>query len=177
MESQVVENKINIDKVTQITKKVNVTAVSVALLLLALGVVAMSVGFFQEQLNSWVHNVLIFTGIILVIWAIIWILLKHKKYVYTSTGSTVKTCNYYIQREQMEAFKMLLAHAGFSLAKPILFQENGNVCIKVLKSNDARFAAAQMFEYVSFSFLAATQVYCYTDVQASDFIAFLDKSE
>ena len=175
MESQVVENRINIDKITQVTKKVNVKALMMALLLLALGVAVMSVGLFREEINSWTNNILIFAGIILILWALILIFLKHKKYVYTATGSAVKSCDYYMQREQMETLKMLLSHAGFSLAKPIHFLENGNVCVKVLKSDDARFAAVQVFEYASFSFLAATQLYCYTDVQASDFIAFLER--
>jgi len=175
MELQIVENKINIDKITQITKKVNIAAILMVLLLLALGGVAMSVGFFQEQLNPWVDNMLIFMGVILVIWAVILFFLKNKKYVYKETGSAVKPSEYFVQREQMENVKMILSHAGFSLAKPVHFLENGNVCIKVLKSDDARFAAVQVFEYVSFSFLAATQLYCYTDVQAGDFIAFLER--
>jgi hypothetical protein len=175
MESQIVENKININKITQITKKINIQIGLITCLILLLGIVAMSVGFFQEHLSSLDCNMLIFTGIILLIWAITWFLLKNKKYVYTQTGSTVKVHDYYIQREQMEPLKILLSHAAFSLAKPVHFQENGNVCLKVLMSDDKRFAAIQMFEYVSFSFQSATPVYTYTDVQASDFIAFLDK--
>jgi len=175
MDSQTVENKENIKEITQIVKKVNIAVVGITLALFLFGAVAMYIGFFRNELNTWTDNILIFTGTVLIIWAITWFLLKFKKTVYAETGSAVKSCDYYIQREQMETLKMLLSHTGFSLAKPIQFQENGNVCVKVFKSNDMRFAAVQMFEYVSFSFQVATQVYTYTDVQAHDFIAFLDK--
>jgi uncharacterized membrane protein len=175
MESQIVENKINIDKITQITKKVNIKIVFITFLLLLLGVAAIGIEVFREQSNAWTDNVLIFIGIVLIIWAVVWFFLKKKKYVYSETGSTVKPYNYYILREQMETIKMLLSQAAFSLAKPIRFQENGNVCIKVFTSVDKRFAAVQIFEYASFSFQAITDVYTYTDAQASDFIAFLDK--
>jgi hypothetical protein len=112
---------------------------------------------------------------VLIIGAVTWFFLKQKKYVYSETGSTVNVSDYYIQREQMEPLKMLLSHAAFSLAKPVHFQENGNVCLKVLTSDDKRFAAIQLFEYVSFSFQSATSVYTYADVHASDFITFVEK--
>jgi hypothetical protein len=175
MESQKVENKINIDKITQITKKVNFEIVFITFLLLLLGVVAVCVGSLSEQLSTWIENMLIFTGTVWIIWAVTWFFLKNKKYVYFKTGSTMKASNYYILREQMENIKMFLSQSAFSSAKHVQFQEQGNVAIKVFISDDKRFAAVQIFEYASFSFQAITEVYTYADEQAYDFITFLEK--
>lgn len=175
MEPEVSESRINIQSLPQVTEAKNNTVIFTSLAVVAIGIIALIIGATQKSLSSGISIALIVTGVIFVIAGGIMLAAKRKQLVYEVTGSPARSNSYYFNRSQLEHMKTLLAHGGFGIGNPIEISSNGNIKMDVVLSNDKRFAAVQIFEYVPFEYLPATKPYYFNEVQATDFANFLER--
>ncbi|MDR0364880.1 MAG: hypothetical protein LBH92_07695 [Bacteroidales bacterium] len=174
MEPQVNESRINIENIEHIKSVKNTGMIATAIVLMLIGAAAMAYGFAQQGTSTF-NTVSLIVGIAILILGVILVATKSKKIVYKATGSAAKIRAYYFNRSDLEHMRTLLDHSGFSLAKPIELSSNGNIKMDVIVSNDKHFIAAQIFEYIPFEYQAATKAHVYNDVQAGDFIAYLER--
>lgn len=146
----------------EIKKTINYWAVITAFLMVDIGVGSM---FISQYI---IGATIIVVGIILLI-------VKYKSAIYEKTGSPVKTYSHFIQKDKIDQLYTSLAEKNFQDAKPVKIETDGNAKIEYIMSDDKKFVAVQLLEYIPFAYEPYTPVYNFTDEKATEFANFIDK--
>ena len=68
-------------------------------------------------------------------------------------------------------------HSSFSADSEIKSESNVNIRMDIILSEDKKFAAVQLFQFVPYNYQPITSVQYYTNESASAVVAFLSKSK
>jgi hypothetical protein len=158
---------------SQIIKKKNFLTITISILLIIAGIVTFSVSSGADKDKSSLAMALFFGAICLIATGIVLFLTKWQYNVYEKTGSPVKFQTYAFSKKEINALKDILAQGKFEGRKSISFAPNGDGHLDIIYSNDNQFVAAQIKEFIPFSFQAVTPVYYFYESVAADFINYL----
>lgn len=160
-----------------IVKRTSVSRVLFSALMLLVGILAFASTFELEDKSSTVSMALMVfgTGLFLVgIFRLFW---KSKEVVYVPTGSTTKECTLFFDLKHMDTLMNLVNSGSFSAKSDVKSDVSGNIRMDVILSEDKKFAAVQLFQFVPYNYQPITGVQYFTNDQASSVAAFLAKSK
>jgi len=104
--------------------------------------------------------------------------LSSTRYTVRATGSPVRKQTVYFNKNSLNGLLKALAVKDFKDIKPLeIMQSNSNCYIDVVTSADKKFAAAQIFEYVPFTYQPITELYTMEGAIADNFLSYLEKSK
>ncbi|MDR1763478.1 MAG: hypothetical protein LBR64_05950 [Dysgonamonadaceae bacterium] len=104
--------------------------------------------------------------------------IKSTQYVLKASGKAVEKSTYYFNKSDLNRLISLLSSKEFEGAKPLeIVDTHGNCFIEVVSSDDSRFAAVQIFEFVPFKYTPLNDLYRFEDETAEKFLAFLENSK
>ena len=160
---------INKYEIEGLERKTNVSA-------LALGIVACVVGialFIIQKMsaNTLLAYAMIFVGIVMVCYGAFQIIWQSKKWFYTPTNSVTCCHDYYYGADDFASLKQSLENKNLNGIKQMKAQCDGNVRMRVIRSKDNQFAAAQVFRYVPFEFHPESKIMVMKDADAKAFVA------
>jgi hypothetical protein len=99
---------------------------------------------------------------------------KTKCYILKETGKTVKKETIYFNKDQLQGLIKQLSEQVFSEAKPMeIAVSRGNCYMDIVFTEDNRFVAVQLFEYVPFAFQPVKELYLIKEQPASNFLSYI----
>ena len=152
-----------------IAKRTSFSGVLISSVMLVVGVIAFASTFGLEDKSSTVSMALMVLGTGLFLMGIFRLFWKSKEVVYLPTGSVAK--------EHMDSLVNIVNSGSFSADSEIKSESNGNIRMDIILSEDKKFAAVQLFQFVPYNYQPITSVQYYTNESASAVVAFLSKSK
>ncbi len=155
----------------EIAKQVNISVVAIIIILIALALGACGMAF--EDPNSSMPTFLFTTAAILFLCGVIKLLVSRKRYVYLPTKSTLKLVTLYFDVHASDELQNCLQMKRFDELSRIKREKDNGVKVEAMLSGDGQFVAAQVLEYVPYSFEAVTPVMCFYGEDAGKLSAAL----
>ena len=159
MATQAIDATIFASTHPDIAKRTSVSGLifSVAMLLLGIRMLLMVLG-----------TAFFLLGIFRLFW-------KSKEVVYIPTGSITKERSVFFDLKHMGKLKEMIEKGQLSIEEGVKSEGSGNVRLDVILSQDNKFAAVQLFQFVPYTYTPVTSVHYYTGNDAATISAFLAK--
>ena len=159
---------INKYEIEGLERKTNVPALVIGNMACVVGIVLF---FIQKMCASTIlAYILIFIGIVLVGYGAFQAVWQSKKWFYTPTNSITSCHDYYYGADDFTALKLAVESKNLNAINKIKVQSDGNVRLRVIKSKDNQFVAAQVFRYVPFEFRPESKIAVMKDAEAKEFV-------
>lgn len=145
--------------------------------MLLIGILSFASTFELEDKSSTISMALMVfgTGLFLVgIFRIFW---KSKEVVYVPTGSVAKEQSVFFDLKHMDKLKELVNFGNLSMDSGIKSETSGNLRMDIILSEDNKFAAVQLFQFIPYTYQPITTVHYFTNGEAATIAAFLAKSK
>ena len=160
-----------------IAKRTSFSGVLISSVMLVVGVIAFASTFGLEDKSSTVSMALMVLGTGLFLMGIFRLFWKSKEVVYFPTGSVAKEHSVFFDLKHMDSLVNIVNSGSFSADSEIKSESNGNIRMDIILSEDKKFAAVQLFQFVPYNYQPITSVQYYTNESASAVVAFLSKSK
>lgn len=160
-----------------IAKRTNVGSMFISLAMLAIGFIAFFSAFQMDDSSSSISMFLMVLGTALLLMGVFRIFWKSKEMVYVPTGSATKELSCFYDSKYAGELSELLKSGKFVNDNVIKSVHSGNVRLDILLSQDSKFAAVQLFQFVPYTYDPVTPVYYFVGEQASSLAAYLQKSK
>ena len=160
-----------------IAKRTSFSGVLISSIMLVVGVIAFASTFGLEDKSSTVSMALMVLGTGLFLMGIFRLFWKSKEVVYLPTSSVAKEHSVFFDLKHMDSLVNIVNSGSFSADSAIKSESNGNIRMDIILSEDKKFAAVQLFQFVPYNYQPITSVQYYTNESASAVVAFLSKSK
>ena len=100
---------------------------------------------------------------------------KSKEIVYLPTGSVAKEQSIFFDLKHLDELTDMVKSGDFSLQSTAKGGTSGNLRLDVMLSEDKKFAAVQLFQFVPYTYNPITSVRYFTNGEAASIAAFLTK--
>lgn len=160
-----------------IAKRTNIGSMFISLAMLIVGFTAFFTAFQLDDKSSSLSMLLMVSGTALLLMGIFKVFWKSKEMVYLPTGSSTKELSFYFDTRHAGDVSELLKAGLFPVDSVIKSTHSGNVRLDVLMSQDSKFAAVQLFQFVPYTYDPVTPVYYFIGEQASALSGYLQKSK
>lgn len=158
-----------------IAKRTSVSGVLISSLMLLLGILAFASTFGLEDKSSTISMALMVLGTGLFLMGIFRFFWKSKEVVYLPTGSVAKERTLFFDLKYVDALTNMV-NSDFSQRVDVKSEPSGNLRMDVILSEDKKFAAVQLFQFVPYQYQPITSVHYLTNGSASAFAAFVEKN-
>ena len=164
MATQTIDATIFASSHPDIVKRTSLSGVIFSGLILLVGVLAFVSTFEMEDRSSTLSMGLMVIGSGMFLIGIFRLFWKSKEVVYLPTGSVAKEQSIFFDLKYMDQLKEMLKS-----------ESSGNIRMDVILSEDKKFAAVQLFQFVPYTYNPITSVQYFTNGEASAVAAFLSK--
>ena len=171
MATQTIDATIFASSHPDIVKRTSLSGVIFSGLILLVGVLAFVSTFEMEDRSSTLSMglMVIGSGMFRLFW-------KSKEVVYLPTGSVAKEQSIFFDLKYMDQLKKMVKSGMFPVDTMLKSESSGNIRMDVILSEDKKFAAVQLFQFVPYTYQPITSVHYFTNEDASAVVAFLSKS-
>ena len=160
-----------------IAKRTSVSGLIFSGIMLLIGVLAFISTFEMEDRSSTLSMGLMVLGTGLFLIGIFRLFWKSKEVVYLPTGSIAKEQSVFFDLKYMDQLKEIVKLGTFSADTNLKGGTSGNLRMDVILSEDNKFAAIQLFQFVPYTYQPITTVHYFTNGEAATVAAFLAKSK
>ena len=158
-----------------IAKRTSVPGLVLSCILLLLGILSFVSTFELEDKSSTISMSLMVLGTGLFMVGIFRIFWKSQSIIYLPTGSVAKEKTIFFDLKYLDKLKEAVDSSTFAV-KDIKGETSGNLRMDVILSEDNKFAAVQLFQFIPYTYQPVTTVHYYTDADASAVASFVAKS-
>ena len=158
-----------------IAKRTSVSGLIFSGIMLLIGVLAFISTFEMEDRSSTLSMGLMVLGTGLFLIGIFRLFWKSKEVVYLPTGSIAKEQSVFFDLKYMDQLKEIVKLGTFSADTNLKGGTSGNLRMDIILSEDKKFAAVQLFQFVPYTYNPITSVQYFTNVEASAVADFLSK--
>lgn len=145
--------------------------------MLLLGILSFVSTLELEDQSSTISMALMVLGTGLFLWGIFRIFWRSKLVIYAPTGSIVKEGSLFFNLKYLDGLKEAINTGNFSPNSEMRSESSGNLRMDIIISEDHKFVAVQLFQFIPYTYQAVTPVRYFTDGEASAIAAFLAKSK
>ncbi|MBQ8672456.1 MAG: hypothetical protein IJ511_00135 [Bacteroides sp.] len=156
-----------------IVRRFSMSSFLLSLMMLLAGAFMFLSLFEVHDKSSSISMAVMILGTALVLLAVYRMFWKSYETVYRPTGSVTKECNLYFDLKHLPRLTDMLTAEDLDVDTTMRSDASGNVRLNVLISQDNRFAAVQLFQFVPYTYVAVTPVKYYTGNEAAALSAFL----
>ena len=177
MATQTIDATIFASSHPDIAKRTSISGIVFSCIMLLKGILSFASTFELEDKSSTISMALMVfgTGLFLVgIFRIFW---KSKEVVYVPTGSVAKEQSVFFDLKHMDKLKELVNFGNLSMDSGIKSETSGNLRMDIILSEDNKFAAVQLFQFIPYTYQPITTVHYFTNGEAATIAAFLAKSK
>lgn len=175
MATQAIDATIFASNHPDIVKRTSVSGLIFSAAMLLLGVLVFASTFEITDRSSTLSMLLMVLGtgfFLLGIFRLCW---RSKEVVYMPTGSITKERSIFFDLKHMGKLKEMIEKGHLSVEDGIKSEGSGNVRMDVILSQDNKFAAVQLFQFVPYTYTPVTSIHYYTGNDATNVSAFLSK--
>ena len=169
MATQAIDATIFASTHPDIAKRTSVSGLIFSVAMLLLGVLVFASTFEITDRSSTLSMLLMVLGTAFFLLGIFRLFWKSKEVVYIPTGSITK------ERSVFFDLKEMIEKGQLSIEEGVKSEGSGNVRLDVILSQDNKFAAVQLFQFVPYTYTPVTSVHYYTGNDAATISAFLAK--
>ncbi|MDO4164101.1 MAG: hypothetical protein Q4D56_06905 [Bacteroides sp.] len=175
MTTQTIDATLFASAHTDIAKRTSVSKLLISLAMILAGLVVFISVFRQEDASSTVSMALMVLGTALLLFGVFRLFWKSKVLVYLPTGSTTSVSSLYFDQGQLKTLTDMVERGALNGNAGIKREASGNVRLDVMASQDGKFAAVQLFQFVPYTYTAVTSVKYFTGEGAASVADFLAK--
>jgi len=150
----------------QLDKHISVKQILLSSCITLCGVAGIISSMVMENPSSTLCMAFLTGGIILLLFALYRFFTKSQEVVYKPTGSEVRSGSLYMDTVELQNLQLMMKNNDFSKSSRLTFKEGGNGRLDYLTSKDGRFLAAQLLQFVPYTYEVISDVYYYTDDDA-----------
>ena len=165
MATQAIDATIFASTHPDIAKRTSVSGLIFSVAMLLLGILIFASTFEVTDRSSTLSMLLMVLGTAFFLLGIFRLFWKSKEVVYIPTGSITKERSVFFDLKHMGKLKEMIEKS----------EGSGNVRLDVILSQDNKFAAVQLFQFVPYTYTPVTSVHYYTGNDAATISAFLAK--
>lgn len=176
MATQMIDATIFASAHPDIAKRTSVSGLIISCIMLLAGVLAFVSTFELEDRSSTISMSLMVMGTALFLLGVFRVFWKSKQVVYLPTGSVAKEQSLFFDLKNLEKLSSMVKSGSFS-EETIKGESSGNIRMDVILSEDAKFAAVQLFQFVPYTYNPVTSVCYFTNGEASALALFLKKAK
>lgn len=158
-----------------IAKRTSVSGLIFSGIMLLIGVLAFISTFEMEDRSSTLSMGLMVLGTGLFLIGIFRLFWKSKEVVYLPTGSIAKEQSVFFDLKYMDQLKEIVKLGTFSADTNLKGGTSGNLRMDIILSEDKKFAAVQLFQFVPYTYNPITSVQYFTNGEVSAVADFLSK--
>lgn len=176
MATQTIDATIFASSHPDIVKRTSASGLILSAVMLIAGVVAFVSTFEIEDRSSTVSMALMVLGTGLFLLGVFRLFWKSKKVVYLPTRSLAKEQTIFFDLKHLDKLTNMVKSGEFSTNVELKSDISGNIRMDVILSEDNKFAAVQLFQFVPYTYNPVTSVRYFTNDEASAVATFLTKS-
>lgn len=176
MATQTFDTTIFASSHPDIAKRTSLSGLIFSGLILLVGVLAFVSTFEMEDRSSTLSMGLMVLGTGMFLIGIFRLFWKSKEVVYLPTKSVAKEHSVFFDLKYMDHLKEMVQTGEFPADTNLKGDTSGNIRMDVILSEDKKFAAVQLFQFVPYTYNPITSVQYFTNGEASALAAFLSKS-
>lgn len=160
----------DIENVTnqEVVKKGKISLVAIALIIVA--VILVVVGMGSEDPNASWPSFLFTVAAMLFLGGIVKLFVSRSCWIFKPTNSKLKEMTLYFDVHESDALQTCIEMKRFEDFKQMKRKKDSGVRVEAMVSDDQRFAAVQVAEYVPYSYEAVTPVVCFYGDDAKSFV-------
>lgn len=161
----------DIENVTnqEVVKKGKISLVAIALIIIA--VILVVVGMGSGDPNASWPSFLFTVAAMLFLGGIVKLFVSRSCWIFRPTNSKLKEMTLYFDVHESDALQTCIEMKRFEDFKQMKRKKDSGVRVEAMVSDDQRFAAVQVAEYVPYSYEAVTPVVCYYGDDAKSFVS------
>lgn len=175
MSTQTMDTTIFVSSHPDITKRTSTSGLILTCVMLLFGILAFVSTFQLADRLSTLSMALIVLGAGLFLFGVFRLFWKSKEVVYLPTGSIAKEHTIFFDLKDLNLLAEVVKKGSFSAASEVKGDSSGNIRMDVILTEDANFAAVQLFQFVPYTYNPVTAVCYYTNNEASELAAFLKR--
>lgn len=175
MATQAIDATIFASTHPDIVKRTSISGLIFSAVMLLLGILVFVSTFEVTDRSSTLSMLLMVLGTAFFLLGIFRLFWKSKEVVYLPTGSVTKERSIFFDLKHMGKLKEMIEKGHLALEDGIKSEGSGNVRMDVILSQDNKFAAVQLFQFVPYTYTPVTSVHYYTGNDAATVSAFLSK--
>ncbi len=175
MATQAIDATIFASTHPDIVKRTSISGLIFSAVMLLLGILVFVSTFEVTDRSSTLSMLLMVLGTAFFLLGIFRLFWKSKEVVYLPTGSVTKERSIFFDLKHMGKLKEMIEKAHLTLEDGVKSEGSGNVRMDVILSQDNKFAAVQLFQFVPYTYTPVTSVHYYTGNDAATVSAFLSK--
>ncbi|WP_297329893.1 hypothetical protein [uncultured Bacteroides sp.] len=175
MSTQTIDATLFASTHPDIAKRTSVSGLIYSVVMLVIGILLFASIFEMNDKSSTVSMVLMVVGTGLVLFGVFRLFWRSKEIVYLPTGSVTKERSLYFDLKHLNELKEELEHKMLNGDSNIKSESNGNVRMDIMLSQDNKFVAVQLFQFVPYTYTPVTAVCYFTGEDAKAIAAFLVK--
>lgn len=168
-----VENNLFSTAHPHISKHISVKSVLISLLIALVGILCILFSLNLDETSSTSSMLLLTLGTIFVLTALYRFFWKSTEVIYLPTGSPIIEGSCFVDSVELENLHRMMEIMNFKQTG-ISFKESGNGRLDYFFSKDGKFMGAQLFRFVPYTYEPFSEIYYYTDKDASAFKDFLE---
>ena len=157
LDTQYLANHSDIKEATN-SKSIIITTIS-----LTIGIIILASASMIDDKTSGLYLLAIFSPFILLLIALFFLIFRRKHLVYSPTESRIISGHLYFDKSQMDVVKTMLKADAPENIEWTGFKPNGNARLVYMVSQDAKFAAVQLDEYVPHHYEPVSDIFYYSD--------------
>lgn len=171
--SQTIESTIFVSSHPDVVKRACVPALILSLVMIVAGLLIFFSAFQLEDKASTLSMFLMVLGTAALLLGVFRLFWKSKEMVYAPTGSVTKEASAFFDSKYIDKLTSALESGAFPLENSLESTPSGNLRVDLLLSQDSKFAAVQLFQFVPYTYNPVTEVYYFTGDKASALAAYL----
>lgn len=175
MATQAIDATIFASSHPDIAKRTSVPGLIFSVAMLLLGILVFASTFEMHERSSTFSMLLMVLGTSFFLLGIFRLFWKSKEVVYLPTGSVTKERSVFFDLKHMPKLRDMIENRQLSVNEGVKSEGSGNVRMDVMLSQDNKFAAVQLFQFVPYTYTPITAVHYFTGSDAADVSAFLSK--
>lgn len=175
MNAQTVNTTLFSSMHPDVAKRTSVPALLFSIVMLLAGFLAFASIFEMSDKSSAVSMMMMVAGTSLILWGIFRLFWRTKELVYLPTGSVARERTLFFSQKDLEQLTDMLEHG--TPVTGVRSESSGNVRLNVMLSQDNRFAAVQLFQFIPYSYTPVTPVRYFTGSDAAAIASFLKQSK
>lgn len=158
-----------------IAKRTSVSGLIFSVAMLLIGVLLFASIFEMNDKSSTVSMSFMVLGTALVLLGVFRLFWKSKEMVYLPTGSVAKERSIFFDLKYIGKLTDMLENGKLDNEAGVKSETSGNVRMDIMISQDNKFAAVQLFQFVPYNYTPVTSVRYFTGNEAAAVSAFLMK--
>ena len=175
MATQTIDATLFASEHPDIVKRTSVSGLILSVAMLLIGVFIFASIFEMHDKSSTVSMALMVLGTALVLLGVFRMFWKSKEMVYLPTGSVAKERSLFFDLKHMNRLTEMIEHGKLDCEASVKSDASGNVRMDVMLSQDNRFAAIQLFQFVPYTYTPITAVHYFKENEAATVSTFMTK--